>query len=135
MSVPSAVREAAIAAFDARRADARVLDLMHDSFLDEPAPQTRNGGVRRLLVFGSGDPAEVRVEVSYSALLTELSVTVEPAEAVEVEVLTMQPQLRLVVRGTPPLRLVSTSKGPASLAITRQLPEGTQRWQTAWVTL
>lgn len=136
MSVPHEVRDAALAAFNARRPGVGVLDLVHDSLLDPPLDDWQpSEGAQRLLVFGLGEPT-VRVEVAYTPMLTRLSVSVVPAESVEVEVLSVEPHLRLVVRGTPPLSLDTDSTGPASLGIVNTAENGTpQRWQTSWVTL
>jgi hypothetical protein len=136
VQVPAEVREAAIAAFSSRRAGRKLVELLSDTFTDAPpsadAPVTT---VHRSLLFGADD-ITVRVDVRYTPALTLLTLHVTPPQELEVEVVSPDPLLRLVVRGQSPLDVATTSRGPASLLVTGTSDEGTTRhWQTTWLAL
>jgi hypothetical protein len=136
VQVPAEVREAALAAFSSRRAGRQPLDLKHDTFTDAPpSAESPLTSVHRSLLFASEEVA-LRVDVRYTPSLTLLTVHVTPAQLLEVEVVSPDPVLRLVVRGQSPLDLATTSRGPASLLVTGTSEEGTtQQWQTTWLAL
>jgi hypothetical protein len=134
VSVPHDVREAAVAAFSARRPDAEVLELTYDSYVDDPRPDDSSEDHRMLLFRGHG--REVRVEVVYEPALTDVQVDVDPAERVEVQVLTLAPRQRLCVCGMPPVRLSTTRRGPVAVSVAPGDGKHARvAWQTSWVPL
>lgn len=139
MPVPEQVREAALAAFDARRADALVLELLDDSCVGpwqqrQPLPD----GVERSLVF-AGPGLMVRLDVlakqpeDTPVHLTLLDVELTPDRPMFVEVLTPRSELRLRTGPGGRLQLTAPRQGPLSLLIDGA--DGQQHWQTSWVTL
>jgi hypothetical protein len=133
VAVPKEVRDAALAAFSARHPNRALLDLLRDD-LEDLDEQDGDGEAHRHLLFGDA-AIRVRVEVRYSALLTELTVHVPGGQPVELEVLGPDPDLRLVVRGGAPLRVATAHRGPTALLITGTSAGSTVQWQTAWVAL
>ena len=140
MPVPEKVREAALAAFDARRAEALVLELLDDSCVGlwqqrQPLPD----GVSRSLVF-AGPGLMVRIDVlerehedDSTSHLALLDVELTPDRPMYVEVLTPQSELRLRTGPGGRLQMTAPSQGPLSLLIDGA--DGGHHWQTSWVTL
>lgn len=145
MPVPEQVRSAALAAFDARRADALVLELLDDTCVGpwqmrQPLPE----GVTRSLVF-AGPGLMVRLDVLAQepqgnstgeqgrSHLAMLEVELTPDRPMFVEVLTPRSELRLRTGPGGRLQLTAPAQGPLSLLIDAEGVE--QHWQTSWVTL
>ena len=136
MEVPEVVRQAAVAAFATRRPERRMLALLHDTFTDSPptaaSPVT---AAHRSLLFGLDDTT-VRVDIRYLPLLTLLTLFVHPPQVLEVEVISPDPLVRLVVRGVSPLDVATDFSGPASLLVSGTAEDGrSQHWQTSWLAL
>ena len=140
MPVPEQVREAALAAFDARRAEALVLALLDDSCVGlwqqrQPLPDS----VSRSLVF-AGPGLMVRMDVlareheqEGESHLALLDVELTPDRPMFVEVLTPRSELRLRTGPGGRLQVTAPRQGPLSLLI--DAADGGQHWQTSWVTL
>ncbi len=130
----SAARDAALAVLSIAQRGDRVLDLVYDSLLDGVREgQDQDGPHGRTLVFG--DDPQVRVGVTYGGLLTRLTVVITPEYEIDVEVLTPQPCLHLVVGGRPPLFLASSARGPSTLSIRRRGEPSVPPWRTAWLVM
>ena len=135
---PRAVREAALAAFEARRPGTPVLDLVRDlpvsHVVGEPtAPPYRE------LRFAQGPAPEVLVKVKDADGDLCLTVFVEPAcgRDYRLEVSNVSGMGLPVVKGRPPFEVAGVLHGFTSLLLSTgdAGSQDEQRWQTAWVRL
>jgi hypothetical protein len=126
-SVPEAVRQAALRAFDMRVPDARVADLVFDPVVDDH--RRRSAPKDRVLRFAAGtDGAVVTVSPSQGSL--RLSIVLSPPTPAAVELRTTTDSWALSADDVGQLRVDGVSRGLFSLVIRRQ---GERPLQTAWV--
>jgi hypothetical protein len=130
-SVPDAVREAARRAFDARRRDVHVADLVFDSLLDGDRRASADPS-RRSLRFGATDAgAEVTIIEAGEALT--IVVHALPPQECEIEVLFRDSDSRTITTSDAGQAEFTALPGLMSLVIRPTHSPPARPLQTAWV--
>ena len=133
---PRAVREAALAAFGARRPGTPVLDLARDLPVTTTVGEPDRDPYRELRFAQEGAPA-MTVEVHDAGDDLSLTIRIEwgPGSEYRLEVSGVSGLSLPVVKGTPPFEVAGVLPGLTSLLLSTGVAGSPdeQRWQTAWV--
>jgi hypothetical protein len=135
---PRAVREAALAAFDARRPGTSVLDLARDLPVTTTVGEPARPPYRELRFGQEGAPAvTVEVHGADDELMLKIRIDWARSEDYRLEVSGVSGLGLPVVKGKPPFEVSGVLPGLTSLLLSTGVAGSPdeQRWQTAWVRL
>lgn len=135
---PRAVREAALAAFDARRPGTPVLDLARDLPVTTTVGDPDRPPYRELRFAQEGAPAvTVEVHGAGADLVLKVGIDWAKSEDYRLEVSGVSGLGLPVVKGRPPFEVTGVLPGLTSLVLSTGVAGSPdeQRWQTAWVRL
>jgi hypothetical protein len=128
--VPESVREAARRAFDARRRDVHIADLVFDSLLDDDG-RTDADPSRRSLRFGAAD-AGAEVTVTEVDEVLTVVVNVLPAQKCEIEIQSRDTSRTVTTSDAGEVEFTA-QPGLMSLVIRPTRSLHAEPMQTAWV--